>query len=431
MRLRNVMQKIVTLGTGLILILIAIFIVLVVQEYYWEDEYNRMKQEFAEATENIQEEIERSDQINEKFRQTVRKRERETRLYHMPLSTAFKEGRCPDFLLALDHGETLTIPESLLQADLYMRGSCAEQNYAKAFAIYQKKLSEIFEHNIHKEDNSLSLLKEYYAHISHIKFRLSTLYWRGQGVLQDKQKAQELSKQAALIWPIWYADVSHRPLDIDLGPPNIWNMSDADILENVTFHETGPWDMPESLTQQIDWLKNIHKEGGKTYLEIGLHLLNGTGGYEQDPLLAYEWIYIASHYFDYGPAHYPRAMLLGDQEFYEKKREFPVASSEFNKFWKFTTIKNMAYGLLRRAVEAGDIRADKEILRIYQNAPEDIEKQMNIYFWMLRLYQQNDPDITKADLANIRKNLSEFGINYTESNVKEDLFPIPSLRPPN
>jgi len=417
------------LGTGVILIFVSIFVVIEVREYYWDNEYKRMNQEFAEATKKIERSITASNRLDEEIRQAVRERERKTRQHHMLLSTAFKESRCSDFLELLDFKAPLIIPESLLKADIYMRGTCTKQDFSKAFALYDTALHYIYDDNPKAIAQPKILFEEYYGYTAHIKFRLATLYWRGQGVLQDKKKALELSKSAVIMLAPWYARINHRSPDLDLGPTDIWNMSDVEILENVTFHATGPWNMPELLSRQIKWLKEIHKEGGKAYLEIGLHLLNGTGGYEQDPVIAYEWIYIASHFYDYGPAHYPRAMLIRNKEYYEKKRKFPIFSLEFNRPWKESRVMSISNNLLLRAVKARDTRADKELLRFHQLAPAYPEQQENIYFWMLRLYQQNDPDITEENLQNIRKKLDKFQISLTKGNVKDDRFPSYSLHP--
>lgn len=403
---------------------------MVVNEYYWENEYKRMNREFAEVSKSLERDIAASKRLDEKIRQAVRERERKTRLYHMSLSTAFKEGRCMDFLKLLDFETPLMTPESLLQADLYMRGTCYEQDFSKAFALYETALHYIYDDNPKTNAQPKILFEEYYGYTAHIKFRLATLYWRGQGVLQDKKKARELSKEAAIMLAPWYAKTTHRSPDPDLGPTDIWNMSDVDILENITFHGTGPWDMPEPLIQQINWLKKIHRQGGKAYLEIGLHLLNGTGGYKQDPVIAYEWIYIASHFYDYGPAHYPRAMLMRNQEFYEKKKKFPIFSIDFRQSHDDFYVMMRTYNLLQSAARSGDTRADKELLRLHQHAPAYMSQQQDIYFWMFRLFQKNDPDITKEDLLHIQRKLDKFQIEFTEENIKENRFPTYPIMPP-
>ncbi|PCJ34733.1 MAG: hypothetical protein COA93_04445 [Alphaproteobacteria bacterium] len=430
MQFRNIIQKFITLGTGIILIFVSIFVVIVIREYYWENESKRMNQEFAETTKKVAQSIASNNRLDERIRQVFRERERKTRLYHMSLSTDFKEGRCLDYLKLLDFKTPLMTPESLLQADLYMRGTCAKQDFSKAFALYDTSLHYIYDDSPKTNAQPKILFEEYYGYTAHIKFRLASLYWRGQGVSQDKKKARELSKEAAVILAPWYAKIKHRPSDSDLGPTNAWNMSDVDILENVTFHGTGPWDMPEPLIQQINWLKEIHKQGAKTYLEIGLHLLNGTGGYEQNPVMAYEWIYIASHFYDYGPAHYPRAMLMRNEEFHEKRKKFPIVSIDFSRPYNNFYVKMRSYNLLRSAAKSGDTRADKELLRFHQHTPTYMAQQQDIYFWMLRLYQQNDPDITEEALRNFRKKLDKFQINYTEEAVKENRFPSYPIRPP-
>ena len=428
MNFRNIVQSFLTIGTGFIVIIIAIFVGMLFTDYSGEKKHKRLNQEFAEAKKSIEKNIAASKRMDEVLRQSRREGERKTRLYNISLSTAFTEGRCRDFLKDLDFEEPVSIPERLLQADLYMRGKCYEQDYAKAFVLYQNSLTEIYEYDIYQDGSPLHLFDGYYGHIAHIKFRLATLYWRGQGVSQDKKKARELSKEAAIMWVVRYAKINHRPPELDLGPPNVWNMSDADILENVTFHATGPWDMPEPLIQQINGLTEIHKGGGQAYLDIGLHLLKGTGGYEQDQVMAYEWIYIASHFYDYGPAHYPRALLIRDEEFYEKKRNFPVFSLEFNLPRRVNWVVHISNGLLLQAVKAGDIRADKEFLSFYQSAPAFLGQEEGIYFWMLRLYQQNDPGITEEALENYRKKLDKYQISLTEENVKENRFHVPSSR---
>ena len=219
MQFKNIVRALLTIGIGFIVIIIAIFVVIVVDEYSWEKEYKRMNQEFAEAKKSIASSIAADKRLDEEIRQVVRERERKTRRYHMLLSTAFIEGRCLDFLKHLDFVEPVILPEDLLQADLYMRGICYEKDYTKAFVLYQNSLTEIYDYDIYPDESAQHLSKEYYGHIAHIKFRLATLYWRGQGVSQDKKKARELSKEAAIMWAVWYADINHRPPDLDLGPP--------------------------------------------------------------------------------------------------------------------------------------------------------------------------------------------------------------------
>ena len=430
MWLQDIMQKIVTLGTGLILILIAIFVVLVVREYSWDKEYTRIKQEMAETTKSVEQSVAANKRLDEEIRQSFREKERKKRKYHMSVSTAFKEGRCADFMTLLAFEAPLSTPESLLKADLYMRGKCMAQDFSKAFVLYQKELTEIYDNNEYFNGRRLYLPEEYYGHIAHIKFRLATLYWRGQGISQDKDKARALSKEAALIFAPWYASVSHRAPDPELGPTDAWHMTDRDILENVTFHATGPWDIPEPVIQRIRWLKNIHEQGGAGYLDVGLHLLKGTGGHKQDPVLAYEWLYISSHFYDFGPAHYPRAMLMRNKEFFEERQKFPIFSIDFSRPHDNFYVMMAAYDLLLSAAKSGDIRADKELLRFHQLAPAYYDQKDDIYFWILRLYQQNDPDITEETLQNFRKKLDEHQIERAEKQVTENRFPSYPIRPP-
>jgi len=410
----------------LILLGIGVLLMTRVADYYsLENKYNR-------DVKKVETHLKKDKQFREEMRQASRETERKTRKYHMSVSTAFKEGRCADFLKILDFNEPLSLPDSLLQADLYMRGICAEQDFSKALALYNSALKYIDHPSLDAKGQPAILFENYYSHIAHIKFRLASLYWYGKGIEQDKDKARALSKEAAIMLAPWYArtrDPDPDP-DPDLGPANIWNMTDRDILENVTFHATGPWDIPEPVIQRIRWLKNIHEQGGAGYLDVGLHLLKGTGGHKQDPVLAYEWLYISSHFYDFGPAHYPRAMLMRNKEFFEERQKFPIFSIDFSRPHDNFYVMMAAYDLLLSAAKSGDIRADKELLRFHQLAPAYYDQKDDIYFWILRLYQQNDPDITEETLQNFRKKLDEHQIERAEKQVTENRFPSYPIRPP-
>jgi len=407
-----------TLISLFITLIIGSLLVAIVLDYYsLENKLKRVASDIEEATE-------KEKRFRKEMRQAAEKEEQKRRLHNIRVSTAFKEGRCQDLLKLLKFEEPLNTPNILLKADLHMRGKCLEQNFSEAFAIYEKKLKEIY--NYGNKDTLSQLLEGYYGHIAHIKFRLATLYWRGQGVTQDQNKAQALAKKAAIMLGPWLARERHLETTnpaLNSSPANIWRMPQADILENVTFHATGPWNMPKPLSQQIAWLKDIHKNGGKAYLEIGLHLLHGTGGYEKDPVMAYEWIYISSHFYGYGPAHYPRAMLLRNEPFRDLKQKFPIFSIDFNKFREKISILNSANDMLRRAAKAGDIRADKELLHLAKQTTDHTDKNNNIYFWMLRLHQKKSDTVSETDIAAMRKKLSKYDIESVERAVKENRLP--------
>ena len=261
--------------------------------------------------------------------------------------------------------------------------------------------------------------------MAHIKFRLATLYWRGQGVFQDKNKAQALFHQAAITLGPWLSTERHlHKFDpAVVGPPNIWHMTNAEILGQAAFHATGPWNMPEPMMQEINWLIQIDNKGGKAVFEVGRHLLDGTGGFDKNPAMAYEWIYIASEIHDYGPAHYLRAMLLRSQEFADLRQDFPIFSIDFGIFGATSRAIRVSNRLLLLAAEEGDIRADKALLRLFKLTPAYDEQNRDVYFWMLRIQQKNMADISESDISAARDKLSQKDQNFVADRVKNGFFP--------
>jgi len=427
MAIRKEQRLFIFLFIGLILI------AGIVSYYAWDSQYQRQNREITDIMESVEERIVQDNLQEAEIRQAAREKIRQTRKYTMKLSRAFQEGRCEDFLNLLKSDKTAAFPENieerLLKADLYMRGKCYPQDFSKAFSLYDSALKALNEQQKDDGAEPAILFEEYYEHVAHIKFRLAALYGRGQGVEKDQKKALKHSQEAALMLAPRYAKVQNRPAAPELGPANVWNMSDIEILENVSLHATGPWPMPDPLIQQIKWLKDIHAKGGTAYLETGLNLLRGTDGYKKYPELAYEWIYIASHFYDNGLAHYVRAMLLRDEEFYALKNRYFIFSPEFNQPREEYRVMNRSNDLLLRAVKAGDTSAAKILLRFHQKTPAYFGQQADIYFWMLKLSKQNDPEVTDEMLFKMREKLDKIQIETTEKNLREDKYPRHFLRP--
>lgn len=200
-------------------------------------------------------------------------------------------------------------------------------------------------------------------------------------------------------------------------------MSNQDIIQNITFHETGPWDIPEQITQKISWLTDIDRQGGKAIFNIGYHLLKGTGGYQKDPNLAYEWIYISSEIYDYAPAHYMRAMLLRSQEYYDLRRKFTIDSLDHKIFSDVFHTKLISSNLLLKAAMAGDIRADKEILTLYKKIPDYDNENSEIYFWMMKISQKDKSIFSENDLALARKKLLKYDQDSVNEKIRQNHFP--------
>ena len=351
--------------------------------------------------------------------------EKKRRAQNMIISTAFKDGRCEDFFDQIPP----ILNNSLLKADLHMRGKCQKKNFEKAAALYQKNISEIGDMDNNPPD---SLFHQDYDYIAHNKFRLAALLWRGQGITQDREKASKLINDAAIfLGPYLFERRHDKSLSSLKDRPNIWDMTETDLIENAALTFTGPWNRPELMIEKIDWLRNLEKQGGQAIFDVGLHLLHGTGGYKKDPTLGYEWIYMASEIHNHPAAHYERAILLYNERFHALKRTSPISS--FDHHFSYKTEKGdpkiryltkmKAYDLLLLAVKAGDMRADKKILALHKQAPDYEYKNEDIYFWMLRLQQKDKKAISETELAELQNKLERYQKNSVEEDILKGSFP--------
>lgn len=277
---------------------------------------------------------------------------------------ALHDGRC-DYALArykLADDQITSAPNAVLRAHLHWRGLCFKQDSAKAAHF-------------------LTLALDYSPRNANALALLGTLYWRGDGVPKNQDKARTLFRRAMLEQAPQLIDDEYSTIQRngDTAAHRYWGLTNTELDRGFTLSAVGPWDLPEPLAQQLTWFDTLKSDGGKV-MEIAFALRNGTDGYAKDPVLAFQWLQAASLYLDFGPSHFPMAQWLRDDALFALRVQAGITRPKY---------RDSEYGFanvdLLRAAEFGDVRAEREILRLLKAGPDYEKRNWAIYYWLLRL----------------------------------------------
>ncbi len=195
--------------------------------------------------------------------------------------------------------------------------------------------------------------------------RLVDLYWRGDGILQDRTQAKRLFRRAVIA----LGPRDPHPDEIRLQPHFYWAIPREEMNRRFYHLQVGSWDIPAPLQNELAWLKEAETQGGPKIMGIAEHLLAGTGGFEKDEEAAYYWFQDAVHLYDYIPAAYTY--------FHLSKR---LGKNPKSAFWAFTEL-----------ALKDDVRTQKEILSILENGDDYPKRDWALYYWMQRLKKNGIP----------------------------------------
>ena len=256
----------------------------------------------------------------------------------------------------------------LFRAALAMEGRCAPRDPERAARLLEAANAIRARAGLAPDSEALA--------------RLGALYWRGDGVPRNKPRATRLFRRAVLMRaPVL---LSPRPVPRQklLAPAeHLWGLSAREIERNFVNLLTGPWDLPQPLRNQLAWIETVKAGGGPAILALSEHIRDGTGGFEQDPALAFHLLEVAADDYDYTPALFPYAMALRARKLcpYDETYCEPQVS--------------LSDRYLIEAADRNDVRAQQAVLDLLETArcdratPEDTAADWDeaYYYWLLRL----------------------------------------------
>ncbi len=199
-------------------------------------------------------------------------------------SEALFSGRC-DLFFELWGAPLTDIEENWpsLAGGMHWRGLCTPRSPEKAFAVLNASVERGLD-----DPSSLA--------------QLGALYWAGEGVPQDQQRARQLFRLAALYaFPEYYIEQSQfmiragrwsQPLLRD-DANSFWGVTKVQTWLGFMPPLLGPWDLPELLRQERLWMEGVYMSGPVGIVEIAEQLWRGLGEYPQLPNLAVRWLVAA------------------------------------------------------------------------------------------------------------------------------------------
>jgi len=320
--------------------------------------------------------------ITKENQEEYTRHEKSRREHLIKISQAFQQDRCDDFLSMIGFDDLLTDKsDNLLLADLYMRGKCVEQDFAKAYDLLKASLSALqkrphpdYAHTYDKQIVEIQILA-----------RLATLYWNGLGVPLDQAKATKLMQRANLFmvpdFLLW-----KRSLGIYDLPDmyEAWNENASEMMLRLMRPETGPWDIPEPFIADLKGWEDLLSKGPAELYQIALNLKNGGNGYERDIFLAHEWLFSISLYYQHTESDFDRAQLLEYKEMVDIFYEIPIDAASFYVSGDPKRAREAALNLYIKAASEGEPRAISKIIELIAELPPYELKEDHMAFWMYK-----------------------------------------------
>lgn len=241
-----------------------------------------------------------------------------------------------------------------VMAYLHLNGICVSEDPEKAAAILEKASGD------QADPATLAMLGDFYL--------------RGHGVTQDQEEAERLFQRAVLsLVPEVSSFITYDKLD-EPGPLSaLWGLTRREAMVGFVDPYIGPWLLPAPLLEQRQILEEVIAKGGPEVRTIARHLHDGSGGYPQAPVLAYEWVVAAAYSLNYEPAFF---------ELFLWSREFPDCSEDSDTFPCHDS--KMANTQLIRAAEAGVKDAVALVTACLDTSPPFEGKDLAVYYWQLK-----------------------------------------------
>ena len=242
---------------------------------------------------------------------------------------------------------------------------------------------------------------------------MGTLYYRGLGVARDEARARVYFKKAALEAGWWILDEDDSPsLQAGKEMADFWEVSIDDYRLMLINDITGPWDLPEPLREDIEWVRSVKEEGPEAIMRVAFDLRRGSEGLPRDAALAYRWLQEAVFYH-YVPSYYPFAVWTRERKFTEQRRS--LGEIEYREIEL-----GLANRLLKEAAMDGDRRVSPVIYRLLPQTPDYERRDWAIYYWLLRMRRDGhavDDDAIDAAGAGIIFGYREMMEGWSDSKL--------------
>ena len=175
----------------------------------------------------------------------------------------------------------------------------------------------------------------------------------------------------------------------------IWGTTPKGMILGFVDADTGPWELPMPLKGEIKWLEKIVASNGQEIMEIAFYLREGTGGFEKDEAMAFNWLMIAAFPYEYVPSYYEIVKWTRDENFCSHSDE-PYCTKDI--FYSNVYLIDAAINGHKQAME--------EVIQCLLKVPDYPKKPMAVYFWLLRS-KEIGLEIQDQDLQDAESRLSD------------------------
>ena len=201
--------------------------------------------------------------------------------------------------------------------------------------------------------------------------RLGALYWKGDGVPKDEDRARQLFRRAAVaLGPDLMGWFAGSPSEDEAAAARVWAPTPRHMALDFFDELTGPWDLPPPLKRERDWVLEVERLGAEAMLQIARWLKDGAHGFEKDHPMAFTWLRLAARDHTLLAARRARVDWSYDTTFCAEDR------GECRRSWTQVNLD------LRRLAQAGDKQAIDILSRCIILAPDYKERNQAIYFWL-------------------------------------------------
>ncbi len=208
---------------------------------------------------------------------------------------------------------------------------------------------------------------------------MGSLYYRGLGVARDEARARVYFKRAALEAGWWILSEEDSPaLPTGQEMADFWEVSIDDYRLMLINDITGPWNLPEPLREDVEWVCSVKEEGPQGIMRVAFDLRRGSGGLPRDAALAYRWLKKAAISYDFIPSYYPFAVWTWERKFTERRQALGDIRRREGEF-------ALAKARLMDAARGGDQRVSPMIYRLLLQTPDYYRRDWAVYYWLLRM----------------------------------------------
>jgi len=283
---------------------------------------------------------------------------------------------------------------SFLSAVFLEQGLCGPKDPATSAKIYQKILDE--------SKDSVSAA------------RMGNLYWNGNGVPINKDKANDLFLKAVLWEPNAFWGGNEQEVFVDSQDTldfKLWGQTVRQMAAGFAKTETGPWNLPKPLIEKVKWIRGLGHENGVEAFEIAKDLLDGTDGYEEDVQTALFWMAGVASYFDSDEAKFLRPLWGMDKEICN---ELMGQNPAYDCEWEF----DQSLSSMETVAMDGNSKALEFVAIFYSNS-DDPWANWSLYQYTL-LANKNGVEISREISNRAKEGLGQFEKEIIETWVKEE-----------